>query len=206
MRQLLMTAKDGLRYITTVIASLAADALARSPHEAGMEGAKTGLGLAILMGIPFVLLIFSRWMKSLFENAKGNSDQKSQSALPSAADESNVPKTNLFEKILKGRLRSRWSVVAWAVVVFVVWGVVVKPLFLARIFGYESYDDCVLHRMDGQQPNLLLTAKNLCRKSNPTEVKVPPGASVQKNEKPGSHSSEYGYVNEGGVATWRKLH
>jgi hypothetical protein len=54
-----------------------------------------------------------------------------------------------------------------ALVAFVAWGFYAKPSFLAFVFGYEGFDECVLHRMKGQPSNLLGTARSACKISNP---------------------------------------
>ncbi len=60
--------------------------------------------------------------------------------------------------------------IAVALVVFVTWGYFAKPSFLAFVFGYEDFEECVLHRMKGQPSNLIGIAQSACRKSNPPET------------------------------------
>lgn len=55
---------------------------------------------------------------------------------------------------------------------FLAWGVLEKPNFLAFAFVYDSFEECLLHRMQGQQSNLLGVARETCMKSNPQEVKI----------------------------------
>lgn len=82
-------------------------------------------------------------------------------------------KAGILGKLPSGLLKGKGvPVVAAAFAAFFAWGFYVKPGFLAFAFGYESFDECVLHRMKGQPSNLLPTARSACRKSNPPEVEL----------------------------------
>ncbi len=69
--------------------------------------------------------------------------------------------------------------IAAALLVFVAWGFFAKPSFLAFVFGYESFDKCVIHRMKGQPSNVLGTARSACRASNPPEPSLSALASYE---------------------------
>jgi len=65
-----------------------------------------------------------------------------------------------------------WLRIAALVSIFLVWGFFTKPNFLAFAFGYENFQECMLHRMQGQPSNLFSAAKFACNKTNPPETNI----------------------------------
>lgn len=80
------------------------------------------------------------------------------------------PAPSMAEVIWALPQKSKAVPIAAALVVFVTWGYFAKPSFLAFAFGYEDFEECVLHRMQGQPSNLIGIAQSACRKSNPPET------------------------------------
>jgi len=78
----------------------------------------------------------------------------------------------LASKIPSGLLKGKKAPAIAALAVFLAWGFFAKPGFLAFAFGYESFEECVLHRMKGQPPNLVGIARKTCMKSNPPEMEI----------------------------------
>ena len=69
-----------------------------------------------------------------------------------------------------GLFAGKRSLVLAGFVALVAWGILARPDFL---FGYESYEECVIARMKGQPANVLATVQKACRKSNPAQPSNP---------------------------------
>ncbi len=74
--------------------------------------------------------------------------------------------------------RKRVLVLA-GVAVLAAWIVLARPGFL---FGYESYEECVIARMKGQPANVLATVQKACIKANPAVV---------NNQKPSNYFDKF---------------
>jgi hypothetical protein len=66
-----------------------------------------------------------------------------------------------------GLFAGKRSLVLAGFAALVAWGILARPDFL---FGYESYEECVIARMKGQPANVLATVQKACRKANPAVV------------------------------------
>lgn len=76
-----------------------------------------------------------------------------------------------------GLFAGKRSLVLAGFAALVAWGILARPDFL---FGYESYEECVIARMKGQPANVLATVQKACRKANPAVV---------NNQKPSNYST-----------------
>jgi hypothetical protein len=94
-------------------------------------------------------------------------------------DEAGSPIAGLTRKISPGLLKGRLVPSAAALCIFLAWGYYAKPNFLGGIFGYSSFDECLLHKMKGQPSNLMYTARRACRDSHP--INFPVGADKAKS-------------------------
>jgi hypothetical protein len=78
----------------------------------------------------------------------------------------------ILAKLPSGLLKGKGVPAAAALALLLAWGFYAKPEFLSFAFGYDSFEDCVLHRMKGQPSNLVGVARSACSKTNPPDTLI----------------------------------